>query len=227
LPRQRPPGGGWRIPELSDIEVPPYPSEAIEQIATILSVTSRDALADLRFEIEDIAACYLGLQDTFDQAPKSAETRAALGGILDTADTLLERLDGLDDETRIALNLAASGSKVTPTEAKFGRGKKLFEQGEEEVEAAIQHIYNLHATASAAVDLLPQPKKGRPPVIAFSAFVWLLAHLYERETGRAPMGGPFHDFVHACAKPHMTIQSRTAFDKHVRRALKARPQQGG
>ena len=223
LPRQTPPHRGWRIKGLSEIDVPPYLPDAIEQIATILSVTGGDALDGLRIEIEDIAARYLGLENTFDQAPKAAETRAALAEILDAADTLLKRLEGLDDESRIALDLAASGSKVTPTEAKFGLGKKVFEQGAEEVEAAIQHIYNLQATTSAALDLLPQSKRGRPPVIAFYALVWMLAHVYERETGQAPKGGPFHNLVHACAKPLMPIQSKAAFEKHVRRALKARP----
>ena len=203
--------------------MPPYSSEAIQEIATILNITGRNALIDLRSEIEGIAVRYLGLKHAFDQAPKAAETRAALAEILAAAHNLLEQLEDLDDETQIALELAASGSKVTPIEAKFGRGKNLVEQGEEEIEAAVQHIYNFQAIVSAALDLVPEPKRGRPPVIAFDAFVWMLARLYERETGQAAKGGPFHALVHLCAKPLMGIQSKTALGKHIRRALKARP----
>lgn len=200
-----------------------YPPEAIQEIAAILGVPGQSPLTDLRSEIEGIAARYLGLLHTFDQAPKAAETRAGLAKILDAVDILLERLEDIDDETRIALDLAAAGSKLTPLEAKFSRGKNLVEQGEGKVEAAIQHLHNLQGFTSAASKLLPEPKRGRHPVIAFDAFVWMLARLYERETGRAAKGRPFHDLVHACAEPLMWIQSRTALGKHVRRALKTRP----
>ena len=124
------------------------------------------------------------------------------------------------------MDLAASGSKVAPVEAKFGRDKNLVEQGEEKVEAAFQHINNFQAIVSSALSLLPKPEKGRPSVIAFDAFVWKLAHLYERETGRAAKGRPFHNLVHACAEPLMTIYAKTPFEKHVWRALKERPKQG-
>ncbi|MCZ6640369.1 MAG: hypothetical protein O7F71_02235 [Gammaproteobacteria bacterium] len=223
MPRKTPPRRRWRIKGLSEIEVPPYPSEAIEEIAAILGAQGQAALTDLRSEIEDIATRYLGLKHAFDHAPKAAETRSALGEVLDATDTLLDRLECLDDETRIVFALATSQSKLTPTEAKFGRDKNLVEQGEEEVETAIQHIYNFQAIVSVALDLVAGPKRGRPSVIAFDAFVWMLAHLFERETGQAAKGGPFHDLVHTFAKPLMPIQSRTALGKHVRRALKARP----
>ena len=108
---------GWRIKDLSEIEVPPYPPEAIQEIAAILSVIGVDALDGLRLEIEDIAVRYLGLQHTFDQAPKAAETRAALAEILDASDTLLEQLEDLGDETRIALDLESVSKVMT-----LGRG---------------------------------------------------------------------------------------------------------
>ena len=223
MPRKTPSRRGWRIKGLSEIEVPPYSSEAIEQIATILGVTGEDALADLRSEIEDIAARYLGLKQVFDQAPKAAKTHSALSEVLDVTDTLLDRIESLDDDTQIAFALATSQSKLTPTAAKFGRGKNLVERGEEKIETAIQHIYNFQAIVSAALDLVAEPKRGRHPVIAFDAFVWMLARRFERETGQAAEGRPFHDLVHACAEPLMEIQSKEALEKHVRRALKARP----
>ncbi len=234
VPGKTPPREPWRIIDLSEIEVPSYSSEAIEQIAAILGVQGQAALTDLRSEIEDIAARYLGLKQVFDQAPKAAKTRGALAEILETVDTLLERLENLDDETRIALDLAASGSKVTPVEAKFGGGKGLVEQGEEEVGAAIQHIYNFQAIVSAALDLVAEPKRGRHPVIAFDAFVWMLAHTYERETKRkagvtlSPEGyrGPFFNLVKLCVDPLMNRLSPEGLGKRIQRALKARSKQG-
>ena len=227
------PRRGWRIKGLSEIEVPPYPPEAIQEIAAILGVQGRAAVADLRSEIEDIAARYLGLEHTFDQAPKAAETRSALSEVLDATGTLLNRLESLDDETRIAFALVTSQSKVTPVEAKFGRGKSLAERGEEKIKTAIQHIYNFQAIVSAALDLVAEPKRGRPSVIAFDAFVWMLARLFETQTGRRATvtydsvrqkySGRFLELVETCSRPLLPDQKKYALGKRVQRALTARP----
>lgn len=94
MPRQTSPRRVWRIKDRSEIGVPPYSREAIEQIAAILGVTGEDALTYLRSQIEDIAARYLGLKHAFDHAPKAAETRATLAEILNATEALLERLEG-------------------------------------------------------------------------------------------------------------------------------------
>jgi hypothetical protein len=204
-----------------------------------LSVQVHAALTNLRTEIEGIAARYLGLKYSFDQAPKVAERRAALGEIHDVAGALLDCLENLDDDTSIALGLAASGSELGSMEAKLGAsgGREAYLVGEEEIEAATQYVYNLQTAALTAFNLLPEPKRGRPPVIAFTAFVWMLARLYEAETGRRATvtynsiaqsyGGSFLDLVEICARQVMQIQSTNALGKRVQRALKARPKLGG
>ncbi len=237
MPRQRQPRRRWRITELSEIDVPPYPAEAMERIVDILVARGEAHITAIKAEIEDIAARYLGMKHSFDQAPKPAEQKAALIEILEAGEKLLDRLEDLDDETAIRLALCASGSILTPTEAKFGQAANTFSKGDSEIDFAVQHLHNLIDVISTTLDQLPKPARGRPQVIAFTAFVWMLARLYEAKAGqRATVSysataqtysGQFLEFVELCAQPLMHIQSKNALGKRVQRALETLPTAGG
>ena len=168
MPRKPPKRRGWRIKDLSEIEVPQYSAEAIQEVAAILGVDDEAGFSVLGVEVKDIAVRYVALKHLFDKAPKVAEKRVALGEVKQAVDVLLDLLENLDDETQIALSLAASGSSLSSTEAKLGsRGsREAYLTGEEEIEAVTGHVYNLEMAVSTALKLMPEPKRGRPTSFA-------------------------------------------------------------
>lgn len=233
MPRKTRPRRDWRRRGPDTSGYPRYSPEDIETIAAILGVSDSKAKKELQAEIEDVVARYLGLKRDIDKAPRPAEVRVSLDEVEGSADTLLEYLEELDEDTEFALQQAAAGKMDVVDKGIYSVDEETFRQGEMALDRIVQHIYNLLDNISSARSHVSEPRRGAPRKLAFTAYVWMLANVFNSFTGRRAAvtydekkgghTGTFVEFVAKCLKPVEGKHSTNALGQKVKRALKKNP----
>ncbi len=221
----------WKRGEFRGASEKLFTSDVMERIAELLDINSKKKIAGIREEIVKAADQYQALKINDDNRPTSGQRRAALKTLLSQLEKLLSDIESLDEDSRTAIDLAATGSKSSLIyEVYLNNENDAPEAGEEITKLDVGHIYNLRDHVEAALDNLPQPRRGPQKKIAKTAFIWMLADIYKRHTGKRATVSSFEDghrgrfveFVEKCLEATGDSQSESGLGKRVRDDLKER-----
>ena len=221
----------WKREYVRRVSIDTFTPDVMKTIARTLAISSEEVIAHLLTEIADAMNLYVSFKEHSDKRPSPGEKQAALRSLLSQLNKSVTIFEKLDEDSLIAVELAAAGSKKSSIYEVISDGDfEIQAEGEEITKIEIGHLYNLRDHVEAALKNLSKPKRGPQKKVAKRVLYWKLADIYKQHTGKRATvssyegghGGPFVDFVEACLKPIGRVQSTSALGKQVKDALSER-----